>query len=167
MHAGSAIYVSPDTNRKFALAHQCGDAPHPPACAPGREYAARALGMRVLADVVTNAETGLERACRIIAATVTGRAESSSSVGRRACVHVLVCVCVSVCGPSRLPSDGGRPPDVFILIETVFIFMALQEIKREKKPQTLHVFMSHFITKPTFHAVRCRYSFKKHCFLSP
>lgn len=42
------------------------------ACAPGREYVASTLGVRVLADVVTNAETGLERTCRIIAATVTG-----------------------------------------------------------------------------------------------
>ena len=60
------------------------------ACAPGREYAACTLAMRVLADVVTNVETGLERACRIIAATVTGRAESS--LGGEA---VCVCVCVS------------------------------------------------------------------------
>lgn len=56
------------------------------------------LGMCVLSDVVSNVETcrrrSVERACRIIAATVTGRAASVRvpSVGKQ-----CECVCSSVC----------------------------------------------------------------------
>lgn len=66
------------------------------------------LTMCVLTDVVSNVETcrrwSGERACRIIAATVTGRAASvkSSLSGEAVCVCVCGCVCVRLCASASL-----------------------------------------------------------------
>jgi len=96
-----------------------------PSCAPVCIHS-----MCVLSDVVSNVETcrrrSVERACRIIAATVTGRAASVRvpSVGKQCvCMCVCVCVCYAILSsnkyfPSRLSSDGGRLPDVFISYHT-------------------------------------------------
>lgn len=86
------------------------------------------LSMGVLSDVVSNVKAcrrwSVERACSIIAATVTGRAVSVrvSYVGNMKEECLIVCVCCSVSASLSLPPISFSPVGSFQMVANFQMF---------------------------------------------